>query len=35
MIMQALDSVLIALVIILLIELLGLGERMVVGRVPA
>ena len=35
MMMQALDSVLIALVIILLVELLGLGERMAVGRVRA
>jgi hypothetical protein len=35
MIMQALNSVLIALVIILLVELLGLKEQMVVGRVPA
>lgn len=31
----ALDTVLIALVIILLVELLGLGERLAVGRVPA
>ena len=33
--MLALDTVLIALVIILLVELLGLGERLAVGRVPA
>jgi hypothetical protein len=35
MMMQAMDLVLIALVIILLIELLGLGKRMAVGRVRA
>jgi hypothetical protein len=33
MMMQALDSVLIALVLVLLAELLGIRERMAVGRV--
>jgi hypothetical protein len=33
MMIQALDSVLIALVLVLLVELLGIRERMAVGRV--
>ena len=33
MMVQALDSVLIALVLVLLVELLGIRERLAVGRV--
>lgn len=33
MMIQALDSILIALVLVLLVELLGIRERMAVGRV--
>ena len=33
MMIQALDSVLIALALVLLVELLGIRERMVFGRV--
>ena len=35
MMMQALDSVLVALIVILLVELLRLRERLAVGRVRA